>query len=195
MIATDKQLFEELGIRLQDYCVCGRSTSAIHCPRCGSTDVRGSIRHTKSASVLLPTGLRRQVNAFTCRRCSKPFQENDCFRDCRAFVVNWRSENKTADDVKEQVKHGGPIPQVMRDALVQLAKKHPKYRQTIQDKLAESGPGLLERVDVERGESTVDERSPLDIADEERKRNKPLDATAKLFEPPVLASLDEESDK
>jgi hypothetical protein len=184
MIATDKRLFKELGIQLTDYCSCGRSTNAVHCPFCGSTDVRRAMRQSKLTSVLLPDGTQRSVKSFTCRRCGDSFQENDCFRDCRAFAIAWKSEQRTANEVEHQIKRGGPITPAMREALVAIAKKRPKYRQTIQDTLAEAGPGLLERVDIDRGHATVAEANPLEAHDREV-------AAAKLFEPP---KLDEDSD-
>lgn len=160
MIRTDMNLFHDLQLKLERQCKCSRTTDMIHCPTCGSTDVRVAKRASKNRMVLLPDGSETAVRVFGCRRCAIVFPENMCFFTCVAPPLNWRKEENVAERVAPLTTHLTPT---MRTTLEELARLRPDKAKTIAQRLHDDGPGLLERIDMNKDNET-----------------------AKLFEPPKL---------
>src|SRR6202035_6021147 len=87
MIATTSTLFEKLHFPITGKCSCGRAMHVIHCPGCGSGDVRVLKKYSKTSAAFLPDGTYEPCRTFGCRVCGDPFIESDCFRACRAIPL------------------------------------------------------------------------------------------------------------
>lgn len=149
MIRRDDKVFDKLQIKLPDTCNCGRSTQMIHCPDCGSTDVRVSKRLSAGATTFSPLSQERvPVRWLTCRRCSIAFAEDGCFRACNAPVASWRREDNIANKIVPPL--GQPLNEFQKETLRGLAKLRPDKAKTITERLNDNGPGLLERVERDK---------------------------------------------
>lgn len=153
-IQPDLRLFERLLYKLDEVCQCGRDKKSVHCPACGSSDVRVRSRVPKNGQVLsssyaaqTPDGDYVPCRVFKCRRCAESFAESDCFRTCHSLPLPTYAK-KTAE-VEHVVRTLTPQGRAL---LEDFYKKHPERR--------------LQVVEPQREPST------LEIADEERKKRK-----------------------
>jgi len=163
MIRVDKKVFEKMELSLRDQCHCGRSNEMLHCPNCGSTDVRVSKKMSLGFQRFsVQTHVPVNIRMLTCRRCAIAFDElASC--SCNAPSGGWRREDNIANKFVPPV--GQPLNDFQKDLLAGLAKVRPDKARTINERLKEAGPGLLEQVEEHKTTDKV---------------------TAKLFEPPVL---------
>lgn len=146
MIRRDEVFFDKMQVKLNDTCRCGRSTQMIHCPNCGSTDIRVSVKLSAGATTFTPHGHEElPVRWFTCKRDAVAFSEPSCFVSCNAPTATWRREDNIANKIVPPI--GQPLNEFQKDILAGLAKLRPDKAKTIADRLREEGPGLLERVD------------------------------------------------
>jgi len=67
---------------IEEQCQCGRARRFVHCPSCGSAQIRATPR--RNHEVLQKDGSFRLVKAFTCRKCGLFFNDDDWQLRCQA---------------------------------------------------------------------------------------------------------------
>jgi len=84
-------------IRRDKPCQCGRRSTFVHCPHCGSTNFYGLSEKSRKAVVYDLNGNEVNVRVFACKACLKNFMENDSTLACKA--------EPTAAQERENVVH------------------------------------------------------------------------------------------
>jgi hypothetical protein len=148
-VFVDDKVAQAFRVGDTERCVCGGFRVVVHCPKCGSTQCYGNRRASPEA--LLPgDSLPTRVRAFRCKLCSHLFSEVDSVNACKA-KTRWRQQAEMNERVSASVSK---LPDKSQQALLEeFYKIHPERRP--------KAPA-----------SETQERSPLDIADEERRRNR-----------------------
>ncbi len=128
-------------IQVTKDCRCGRRSSYVHCPRCGSTNFYGLSEKSRKSLVYAPNGDELRIRVFTCKACLDDFNENECTTACVA--------DPTAAAEREQVVSKSienASPHVVGE-VAEYVQKLAARRGVKQPALHVETHGLLEHVD------------------------------------------------
>lgn len=141
-VFVHNRILLDRGISDTEKCQCGRFRCVIHCIDCGSTQVHAAKR--KNTQIYLADSPRPFPNrGFSCKQCGTTFTEVESITACH---VRKLGELKVQDQIERAVNDKASH-ELLEDYLALHPERRPKGTQRT-------------------------ERSPLEIADEERERRK-----------------------
>jgi len=90
-------------------CDCGRLSTKVHCPYCGTYDIRGRALKTKRPN---PSTLQlEEYQVYRCRICFKLFDELDWTTNCNAPPFKSPTARRFEEIKKLSIKESGePFP-------------------------------------------------------------------------------------
>ena len=114
-------------------CICGRISTKIHCPVCGSYKIRALVK-TKSKRVDRLTGCTLEYNTYRCTRCGRSFDDIDWQYECKAPVHESKAQaldkalhtsdpHEIAGNIKALPLGDKPLNDEQMDFLMQRAKR------------------------------------------------------------------------
>lgn len=129
-------------------CTCGRLSTKLHCPSCGSYDIRGTVKETIRVNPI--TAQPEKYFIYRCKKCSIAFDGYDWRFDCRAPYFETRSmrlkhslESQNPKEITDEIKglkglvnKGKPFDDAQMQILIAHAKEQ-KRKELEQKELAQ----------------------------------------------------------